>query len=136
MYKFATHLRVRYGETDQMGYVYYGNYASYFEVGRVEALRHLGMSYKALEESGIMLPVLEHHSYFHQPAVYDDLLEVEVSIPEMPNVRIHFRYKVLNEERQLIHSGETVLVFMNTLTKRPCRPPQQMLSLLQPFYEK
>jgi len=134
MYTHTTKIRVRYGETDQMGYVYYGNYASYFEVARVEALRHLGMSYKTLEAEGIMMPVLENHSYYHHPAVYDDLLSIEVSLPEMPGVRISFRYNIHNEAGKLVHSGETKLAFIKSDSKRPCRPPQQMLDLLRPFY--
>jgi acyl-CoA thioester hydrolase len=134
MYTHTTQIRVRYGETDQMGYAYYGNYASYFEVARVEALRHLGMSYKELEDAGIMMPVLENHSYYHHPAVYDDLLSIEVSLKEMPGARITFSYKIYNEEGKMVHSGETVLAFMKADTKRPCRPPQKMLELLQPYF--
>lgn len=135
MYTHTTQIRVRYGETDQMAYVYYGNYASYFEVARVEALRALGMSYKELEEEGIMMPVLENHSYYHRPAIYDDLLRIEVSILEMPSVRIAFHYKLYNEAEQLVHSGETKLAFINAKTKRPCRPSEKMLALLRPFFE-
>lgn len=134
MYTHTTKIRVRYGETDQMGYAYYGNYASYFEVARVEALRHLGMSYKALEDAGIMMPVLENHSYYHFPAVYDDLLSIEVGLPEMPGAKITFQYKIYNESGKLLHSGETKLAFIRADSKRPCRPPQQMLELLRPFY--
>jgi acyl-CoA thioester hydrolase len=134
MYTHTTQIRVRYGETDQMGYAYYGNYASYFEVARVEALRHLGMSYKELEDAGIMMPVLENHSYYHHPAVYDDLLSIEVSLKEMLGARITFSYKIYNEEGKMVHSGETVLAFMKADTKRPCRPPQKMLELLQPYF--
>lgn len=136
MYKHTVQVRVRYGETDQMGYVYYGNYASYFEVARVEALRSLGMSYRQLEEEGIMMPVLEHHSYYHQPAVYDDLLDIEVSIPAMPTAKITFNYQIFNEEGQLVHSGETILAFMRADSKRPCRPPTKMLALLQPYFNR
>jgi acyl-CoA thioester hydrolase len=135
MYTHTTLIRVRYGETDQMGYVYYGHYASYFEVARVEALRHLGMSYKALEDEGIMMPVLENHSYYHQPALYDDLLSIEVSIRELPSVRISFYYKIFNESGKMVHSGETKLAFMWAENKRPCRPPEKMLTLLAPFFE-
>ncbi len=134
MYKHTVQLRVRYGETDQMGYVYYGNYASYFEVARVEALRRLGMSYRQLEEEGIMMPVLENHSYYHQPAVYDDLLSVEVTIKEMPSAKITFYYHIYNEKGKLVHEGETKLVFMRADTKKPCRPPQKMLALLHPYF--
>ncbi|MEK6478328.1 thioesterase family protein [Catalinimonas sp. 4WD22] len=135
MYTHTTQIRVRYGETDQMAYVYYGNYASYFEVARVEALRHLGMSYKELEDEGIMMPVLENHSYYHHPAVYDDLLSIEVSIKDIPSVKISFFYQIYNEAGKLVHSGETKLAFMKANTKRPCRPPEKMIALLKPFFD-
>jgi len=118
-----------------MGYVYYGNYASYFEVARVEALRNLGMNYRELEEAGIMMPVLENHSYYHLPAVYDDLLSIKVTLPELPGVKITFQYKIRNVSGQLLHSGETKLAFVKTDSKRPCRPPQKMMLLLAPFYQ-
>jgi len=118
-----------------MGYVYYGNYASYFEVARVEALRNLGMNYRELEEAGIMMPVLENHSYYHLPAVYDDLLSIKVTLPELPGVKITFEYKICNASGQLLHSGETKLAFVKTDSKRPCRPPQKMMLLLAPFYQ-
>ncbi len=135
MYTYTLQIRVRYGETDQMGYVYYGNYASYFEVARVEALRNLGMNYRELEEAGIMMPVLENHSYYHLPAVYDDLLSIKVTLPELPGVKITFQYKIRNVSGQLLHSGETKLAFVKTDSKRPCRPPQKMMLLLAPFYQ-
>ncbi len=134
MYTHSIQLRVRYGETDQMGYVYYGNYASYFEVGRVEALRDLGVSYKQLEQQGIMLPVLENTSLYHQPATYDDLLTVETSIKELPTARITFHYEIRKENNQLIHSGRTQLVFINAATMRPCKPPAALLELLHPYF--
>jgi len=135
MYTYTSQVRVRYGETDQMGYVYYGNYASYFEVARVEALRDLGMSYRELEEAGIMMPVMENHSYYHLPAVYDDLLSIKVTLPELPGVKITFQYEIRNASGQLVHSGETKLAFIKADSKRPCRPPQKMLQLLAPFYQ-
>ncbi len=97
MYVSQTQVRVRYGETDQMGYVYYGFYAMYYEVGRVEAMRQLGLSYKALEEMGVMLPVLENKSRYHLAAVYDDLLRIVTTIREKPGVRIKFEYEIFNE---------------------------------------
>lgn len=134
MYTHSTQVRVRYGETDQMGYVYYGNYAVYFEVARVEAMRNLGMSYKELEQSGIMMPVLEHTSRYLQPATYDDLLTIVVTIKELPAVRITFHYEIYNEADRLIHTGETQLVFLNAATMRPCRPPEAILALLRPYF--
>ena len=117
-----------------MGYVYYGNYASYYEVARVEALRNLGMSYRALEEAGIMMPVLENHSYYHNPVRYDDLVEIQVTLPAMPSVRITFEYSFYVAGEQLVHSGKTVLAFIRADTKRPCRPPQAMIKLLGEYF--
>ncbi len=134
MYQHQTTIRVRYGETDQMGYVYYGHYAAYFEVARVEALRALGMSYKEMEAAGIMMPVLENHSYYRQPAVYDDLLRIEVIIKEMPTARITFHYNIYNETDVLIHTGVTKLAFMQADNKRPCRPPASMTTLLKSYF--
>ncbi len=134
MYQHTLALRVRYGETDQMGYVYYGHYAAYCEVARVEALRSLGMSYKELEESGVMLPVLEHHAYYHRPALYDDLLNIAVTIEAMPTAVIYFRYEFHNAQRELLHTAETKLAFVRSDGMRPCRPPQQLLTLLRPHF--
>ena len=128
MYTFETQLRVRYAETDQMGYVYYGNYASYFEVARVDMLRSIGLSYKGMEESGIMMPVLELKCKYIKPAFYDDLLTVKVIISEIPKTRILFNYEVTNESGALIHLGETTLVFVNMETKRPCNCPDILLN--------
>lgn len=134
MYSTETEVRVRYSETDQMGYVYYGNYAAYYEVGRVEALRSLGMSYRSLEESGIMMPVLESHSKYVKPARYDDLIRLQIIIPTLPTSRITFEYKLFLEET-LVHEGSTTLAFVNMETGRPMRAPETMIHLLKPFYE-
>lgn len=134
MYQHVLQLRVRYGETDQMGYVYYGHYAAYCEVARVEALRSLGMSYKQLEDSGVMLPVLEHHAYYHRPAHYDDLLSITATIETMPTAIIYFRYEFHNEQRDLLHTAETKLAFVRSGGMRPCRPPQPLLTLLRPYF--
>jgi acyl-CoA thioester hydrolase len=136
MYTSETFVRVRYAETDQMGYVYYGNYAMYYEVGRVESLRRLGISYKELEEMGVMMPVLENHSKFIAPAKYDDHLRVVTTIREKPGVRIKFEYEIFNEENKLINRGETLLVFIDKQTNRPCRPPQNMETVLEPYFHE
>src|SRR3972149_10534934 len=99
-------LRVRYGETDRMGYVYYGNYAEYFEVARVEALRELGMNYKDMEDSGIMLPVYTFSVKYFKPAFYDDLLTIKTNIKEIPKARITFSHEIYNEKRELLNTGE------------------------------
>lgn len=134
MYEHTLSLRVRYGETDQMGYVYYGHYAAYCEVARVEALRSLGMSYKQLEEEGIMLPVLEHHAVYHRPAFYDDLLTIEVRIASIPTATINFQYTFHNDAGEQLHTAETKLAFIRSATKCPCRPPQPLLTLLRPYF--
>lgn len=118
-----------------MGYVYYGNYAMYFEVGRVEALRSVGFSYKRMEADGIMMPVLEQQTKYLKPGKYDELLTIKVKIPEMPGIRITFEYEVLNEASELITTGKTTLTFLKTDTHRPSRPPQYLLEILKPYFE-
>ena len=134
MYSSETSIRVRYGETDQMGYVYYGNYAMYYEVARVESLRQLGVTYRELEEMGVMMPVVENNSRYLAPARYDDLLKVVTTIREKPGVRIKFEYEIFNEEGTLLNQGETLLVFINMKTNKPCRPPEHMEQVLAPFF--
>ena len=107
MYTSETRLRIRYAETDPMGYAYYGYYAMYYEVARVESLRQLGMTYKELEALGTMMPVLENKSKYYSPALYDDEIKVITSIRNPPTVRIKFEYDIYNEEGKLIHQGET-----------------------------
>lgn len=135
MFQTEVKIRVRYGETDQMGYVYYGNYASYYEVARVESFRELGLSYKKLEESGVMMPVLELKTKYLQPAKYDDLLTVRVKISEMPRLKIKYEYEVFNEQDVRLNEGETTLVFINMTTGKPVRIPESMSKLLSPYFD-
>lgn len=135
MYTSETRVRVRYGETDQMGYVYYGVYAMYYEVGRVESLRQLGLTYRELEEMGIMLPVLENHTKFLAPAFYDDELLIVTNVREKPGVRIRFEYHIFNAEGKLINQGTTLLAFVEKKTGRPCRPPKEFNVLMDPFFK-
>jgi len=134
MFSHETQVRVRYGETDQMGYVYYGDYAEYFEVGRVEALRSLGFPYRRLEEEGVMLPVRELHTMYHQPARYDDLLTVRTTITALPSVRIVFGYEVRNEVGALLCEAETTLVFVDRTTMRPRRAPDDLVAVLAEYF--
>ena len=136
MFESLTSIRVRYAETDRMGYVYYGNYASYYEVGRVEALRQLGLSYRELEDSGIMLPVAELTSRYKKPAYYDDLISVKTIIPEMPAARLKFEYFLYNAEGLLLNEGATTLVFVNISTMKPCGAPKHFLELISPYFSK
>ncbi|WP_276392710.1 acyl-CoA thioesterase [Eudoraea chungangensis] len=122
--------RVRYGETDQMGVVYHGNYPQYMEMGRVEWMRSLGISYKKMEENGIMLPVISLEMKFKKSAVYDDLLTVVTSLKKEPLVRIEFDYQIFNEEQELLVEGNTVLAFIDMATKRPVKCPDSLLSRL------
>ena len=127
-------LRVRYGETDRMGYVYYGNYAEYFEVGRVEALRELGMSYRELEDSGILLPVLEYSIKYLKPAYYDELLTIKTCITDLPAARLIFSYETFNEKKELLNKGVTTLVFVNRQSGRPCAAPENFMEAIRKFF--
>lgn len=134
MYTHSTKIRVRYSETDQMAYVYYGNYAQYYEVGRVEMLRSLGMTYSSMEKSGVMLPVLELQSKFIKPALYDQEITILTTVKELPGVRIHFNYELFNEENELINHGKTTLVFFDMVKQRPCNPPADFMDRLKPYF--
>ena len=134
MYISETSIRVRYAETDQMGYVYYGHYAMYYEVARVESLRQLGLTYREIEEMGVMMPVLENKSRYLAPARYDDLLRVVTTLREKPGVKIKFEYEIYNGDNALINKGETILVFINKTTNKPCRQPPAMEKALQRFF--
>ncbi|MEM9338408.1 MAG: thioesterase family protein [Bacteroidota bacterium] len=135
MFSYDAQLRVRYADTDQMGYVYYGNYAAFYEVARVEAFRSLGFSYKQLEETGVMMPVLEMKCRYLLPARYDDLLTIRVSIPELPKVRIKYEYEVYNEAGVHLNSGETTLAFVDMKSGRPQRIPTVMSELLSGYFD-
>ncbi len=127
-------IRVRYGETDRMGFVYYGNYAVYFEVARVESLRQLGISYKDMEDGGISLPVLEYKIKYLKPAFYDDQLTIKTRIREMPGVRIVFNYETYNQDGVLLNVSETTLVFLDIKSMKPCLIPGFVKAKLQPFF--
>lgn len=133
LFKSTTKLRVRYGETDQMGYCYYGNYAQYFEVGRVEAMRDCGMSYRALEERGIMLPVSEYSVNYFAPALYDDELTITTTITSIKGARIDFEYEIHNAELKLISKARTTLVFVNKSTMRPAKAPDDFIQLIEKY---
>lgn len=135
MFSHSTKIRVRYAETDQMGYMYYGNYAAFYEVGRVEMLRSLGMTYKSMEDSGIMMPVLDLKCKFIKPALYDEEITIKVNMAKMPSVRIHFAYELYNEKAELINLGETTLVFIDIERNKPCLPSQDFISRLQQYFD-
>ncbi len=134
MFISEVQIRVRYAETDKMGYVYYGNYAAYFEVGRVEALRSLGFSYKNLEDNGVLLPVMKYSINYLKPAFYDDMLTIKTMIPELPSARIHFEYETYNEKDVLINTAQTTLVFINRELNRPCAAPSEFIKMISPYF--
>ncbi len=131
MYSLESKLRVRYGETDQMGYVYYGVYAQYYEVGRVELLRSLGVIYKEVEEEGFALPVVNFEINYKKAAHYDDELIIRTTIKELPSARITFHYETFNTEMELLNSGKVVLVFVEKKSKKPCFTPEIIMNKLK-----
>ena len=135
MYSFDYDYRIRYADIDQMGYMYYWNYAKLYEIGRVEALRSLGLRYRDLEEIGIIMPVYENKSRFISPAKYDDLVTIRVIIKSLPKVRIIFHYEIYDEQKTLLHTGETTLVFVKTLNNRITTCPEEITDRLLPFFK-
>ncbi|MDG1913297.1 MAG: thioesterase family protein [Crocinitomix sp.] len=130
MYLHETKIRIRYGETDQMGYVYYGNYAQFFEIGRVEMLRALGVSYASMEKQGIMLPVIDFSVKYIKAAHYDDLITIHTMIEEIPSVKIKFIYEIYNETKLLLTSAKTTLVFVKKDNMKPTNSPQELVAAL------
>lgn len=124
-------IRIRYGETDQMGVVYHGNYAQFIEMGRVEWLRDIGVSYRSMEEKGIMLPVISLHLDYKKPARYDDLISICTTLRKEPGVKIEFDYKIYNEEREILTLGNTTLAFVDMKSGRPVKCPDYILEKLK-----
>ena len=131
MYSLETKIRVRYAETDQMGFVYYGVYAQYYEVGRVELLRSLGVSYKRLEGKGYLLPVVNFEISYKKAAHYDDELRIKTSIKSLPTSRITFEYETYNTKDVLLNTGKVVLVFVDKSTMKPTLPPDLIFSKIK-----
>ena len=127
MKEYEYQVRVRYSETDQMGVVYHGNYAQYFEMGRVEWLRNMGVSYKWMEENGVMLPVVSLSMNYKKPARYDDLLSVKTILKSQTSVKIEFDYEIYNEQKELLTTAYSMLVFVDMKTGRPMLPPDYVL---------
>lgn len=137
MYTSTTQIRVRYGETDQMGYLYYGFYALYYEQGRAEAIRQLGFTYKELEQQGIMMPVIEMNAKYKRPALYDDLITVKTSIKELnrDSPQIQFHSELYNEAGKLLNEGVVTLVFVDSNTKKKINLPEVLVEKLTPYFE-
>ena len=135
MIKSETKIRVRYGETDQMGYVYYGVYAQYYEVGRVETMRLLGFSYKEIESRGILLPVVDFTISYKKPAFYDDEVTVVTRLVEIPNgVRIPFEYECFNAAGDLLNTGKVTLVCVDKKSGKLCPMPDWFHDAFVPFF--
>ncbi len=137
MFTHTTQVRVRYGETDKMGFVYYGYYSLYYEIGRVEALRSLGLDYKSMEDQmHIFMPVVSLNVRYLRPAHYDDLLTLETSIIKWPNTSIQFDTKILNEKGDWLNQGQVVLCFLDIASRRRVDMPELLIQKLSPYFEK
>ena len=135
MYTSETQIRVRYAETDQMDVVYYGNYAQYFEIGRVETMRELGFTYKRMEDEGVIMPVVELHARFLRPATYDDLLTIKTQIRSLPtSYHIEFFQDVFNEEGKILAAGRVVLYFLKKDTWKRINIPDDLRDALAKFF--
>jgi len=134
MYTCDVQQRIRYGETDQMGYVYYGRYAEFYEIGRTELIRLMGITYRDLELKGIMLPVIKMVAKYYKPASYDEMITIRTTLRTMPTARITFFYEIFSEAGELINEAEVQLVFTHAQTRKPMRPPQNLLDALHPYF--
>jgi acyl-CoA thioester hydrolase len=135
MYQHEFQKRVRYGETDQMGYLYYGNYAQYYEIGRVEMLRSLGLTYKSMEEEqGILMPVVSLQMRFVRPAHYDELLTIKTTLRKFPDQFITFQVELFNEKNKLVNGGSVRLCFVEKASNRPIPAPNYLLEKLKPYF--
>ncbi len=126
-----TQYRVTYADTDQMGVVYYGNYARFFEIGRTEMIREMGMPYSELEESGVVMPVYSLESKYRNVIRYDELITIETTVRDLPLVRMEFHHRIFNEAGKIAHEAKVVLVFLDLKTNRPTRVPERLLELLR-----
>jgi acyl-CoA thioester hydrolase len=135
MYQSTTQIRVRYAETDQMNVVYYGNYAQYFEIGRVESIRALGFTYKQMEDEGVIMPVIELHTRFLRPATYDQLLTIQTQVRALPeSYHIEFFQDVFNEENKILAAGRVVLYFLQKGTWKRTNIPQDLHNALAKYF--
>lgn len=126
-----TFVKVRYAETDQMGVVYHGNYAQYLEIARIDWLEQLGISYKSMEEEGVMLPVYELNLRFKKSAKFDDRLKIETKFSKISGVRIEFEYQIFNQKEELLTQAHTTLIFMDSLKNKPIKCPSYIMEKLE-----
>lgn len=130
MIEHCTNVRVRYAETDKMGFVYYGRYLEWFEVGRTEMLRAMGLPYSTIESDGLLLPVIEAYCKYRKSATYDEVVQIVSSLAEVPKMKIRINYKILNETGELLAEGYTIHIFL-TRDGKPARPPKYFTDLIQ-----
>ena len=135
MFEHQIKFRVLYSDTDKMGYMYYGQYAKYLEMGRVEALRSLGLSYKSMEETGVFLPVSDLKLKYLKPLYYDDEVSLITKVCDMPGTRIYFEYELKNSDGELTTLAETTLVFVDR-NGRPCMIPENFKSKIKTYFTK
>jgi len=135
MYSSETKFRVRYCETDKMGYVYHGNYVQYFEIGRTEMLRELGLTYAKLEDSGVILPVRYLNINFIRPGFYDQELKLKTYLRKLPSVKIKFDYELYNPDNELMSTGDVTLAFLDNVTRRPIKPPEVLMEKFRKYFD-
>ena len=136
MIKSLTTIRVRYGEVDQMGFLYYGNYALFYEVARAAMIREAGYPYSEMEQDGTVMPVVKMNAKFLKPALYDELITVETTMTELPvHPFVTFYHKLFNEKGELIHKGEVTLTFYNPKTQKRVPMPEKLRLLLEPHFK-
>ncbi len=129
-------LRVRYYETDMMGVVHHSNYIRFYEMARTEMMRGISGTYKALEDEGIMMPVIEVSSKYHAPAYYDDVLSIKTTLTKIPTVRMIFEYEITNQNGELLNTGTVQLAYMHTDTRKACRAPKWFIDLITSKWEE
>ncbi|MEO8860979.1 MAG: thioesterase family protein [Ginsengibacter sp.] len=135
MFTHKTNIRVHYALTDQMGVVYHGHYAQFYEIGRTESLRSLGITYKSIEELGVIMPVVEIHTKFYRPAKYDDLITVTTTVKEMPaHHKIIFSGEIHNEQNELLNMSTVTLYFMDAKTMKRCDMPEAIKEKVKGFF--
>ena len=135
MYITETQIRIHYALTDQMGMVYHGHYAQFYEIGRAEAIRQIGYTYKDIEAMGIIMPVVDIHSRFLSPAKYDDLVTVKTILKELPlHHKIVFHHEIYNEQDELLNTGDITLYFMDAKTMKRCEMPGELREKLFRYF--
>ena|SRR6218665_71714 len=135
MYSSSTQIRIHYALTDQMGVVYHGHYAQFYEIGRGESIRQLGYTYKDIEAMGIIMPVVDIHSKFLRPARYDDLITVKTTLKELPTAhKIIFHSEIYNEAGELLNVGDVTLYFMEAKTMKRCNMPAELKAKIEQFF--